>query len=350
MYPFPDGAIFVRNAWYMAAWSSEVTGDAPLARTLLEEPIVLFRDAAGEAKGLSGLCAHRLFPLGEAMVKDGVIQCPYHGFRFAADGRCVHVPAQKAVPKGEQLRPYPVIERWGIVWLWPGDPVLADPDSLPPLDAYGAGRAGWLLTPNGHSHIRARAQLIIDNLMDLSHVAYLHARTLSFTGVQEIAATYNAEMPFTARRLARAQSPDDAYQRHAFPDNALPVDIEITSTFLSPAIILSTQRFHVSDEAGTPAYLGTLHHIHAPTPETRHTCLDFSGHLRDCNHPSTALDRFLSKVIHAAREEDIFALERIESVVDRFGDPRRELSGAGDRSVLLARRYMEKLMRGENHG
>lgn len=340
MYPFSDSRCFVSNAWYMAAWSSEID-ERPLGRKILNMPVALFRRSTGEAAAIWGLCPHRHFPLAEGRVIGDTLQCSYHGFRYDGAGYCVHVPAQRQVPSTPVMRAFPIIERDGLIWIWPGKPEMADASLLPPLADLGIGQPGWQFNANGFTQIHARPQLVIDNLMDLSHTAYLHAQTLSFTAAKEIKATYSAKPPFLAQRFLHDQSADDAYQRATFPDNHGLVDLEITSAFHGPALIVTTQRFHTARSLGEPRYLGTVHHLHGPTPETKNSTIDFSGFVRDCTFNSPALDHFLSHVIHAARVEDVFALEHIERELDTWADARKELAGPGDGSVLRVRRYMQ---------
>ncbi len=343
MYPFSGDKNFVTNAWYIAAWSEELA-DRPLGRKLFNLPVVLFRSETGTAAAIWGLCPHRHFPLSEGQIVGDSIICPYHGFRVNGQGYCTHVPAQKQLPSAPVSRTFPIIERDGIVWIWPGDRDRAGATQPPAMRDFGFGVPGWQFQPNGLTYVKARAQLVIDNLMDLSHVAYLHARSLSFTAAQEVRATYDRDMPFRAHRMLHDQSPDDAYQRHALPDNRIPVDLEISSTFLGPAVIITTQRISTAKSLGNPRYLGTVHHIHGPTPETATTTHDFSGFIRDCTFDSPELDGFLRHVIHAARVEDVFALERIEEEVDQWAEVTRELAGPGDLSVVRVRRCMQGLL------
>ncbi|MEJ0069391.1 MAG: Rieske 2Fe-2S domain-containing protein [Pseudomonadota bacterium] len=117
--------MFVTNAWYVAAWSSEI-GRQPLGRTLLNEPIVLFRDAAGRAAALEDRCCHRAMPLSRGEPAAGGLRCGYHGLVFDGAGRCVEIPTQKTIPASLKVRSFPVEERDDLVWIWMGDPARAD--------------------------------------------------------------------------------------------------------------------------------------------------------------------------------------------------------------------------------
>ncbi|MBM3529585.1 MAG: aromatic ring-hydroxylating dioxygenase subunit alpha [Alphaproteobacteria bacterium] len=166
---------FPRNGWYTAIWSKELA-DQPIARTILGEKLVLFRGANGRAGALADRCCHRAAPLSLGQVAGDRLRCGYHGLEFDTDGRCVAIPGQADVPAGAQVRAYPAVERWNAVWVWMGDPALADPGKiveLPWLDS-----KEWTATPS-YLHLQVNAQLLIDNLLDYTHVSYLHAATIA---------------------------------------------------------------------------------------------------------------------------------------------------------------------------
>ncbi len=165
------------NAWYMAAWSAEV-GGTMLARRLLDIPIVLFRDEHGEAAALQDRCPHRFAPLHLGRVTNGTVQCAYHGLHFDRTGACVLNPSGDGhVPAQARVRAFPIEERHHIVWIWMGDPALADPSLIPNFSCIPE-QPGENANIGNVLHVQANYLLEIDNLMDLSHVNYLHFGTL----------------------------------------------------------------------------------------------------------------------------------------------------------------------------
>lgn len=161
-----------RNLWYAAAWCEEVES-APFSRKILGESVLLFRDGNGEAVALGDTCPHRFAPLHKGKLVDGTIECPYHGLRFDSRGRCVHNPhGNGAIPASARVRKYPLVERHKMLWIWPGDPEKADASKIPQF--------GFLEDPN-YEQTRGivfttatRFELVLDNLMDLTHIGYLH--------------------------------------------------------------------------------------------------------------------------------------------------------------------------------
>src|SRR5579871_27553 len=161
--------MFLRNFWYVGAWSDEVT-EKPLARTLLAEAVALFRTSDGRVHALQDRCAHRRMPLSNGRVIEDRLVCAYHGLTYAPSGQCVRVPGQTQTPRGIAVRRFPAVERYGAVWIWMGDPEQADPAKIFRV-------ADVAETGGGHHfyfHVKANYLLINDNLSDLLHQAYLH--------------------------------------------------------------------------------------------------------------------------------------------------------------------------------
>jgi len=165
--------MYIRNTWYIAAEPGELA-DRPIARTMLEKPVVLFRTEAGKVVALEDRCPHRFAPLSLGRVIGERIQCGYHGAQFDATGACAHVPGQDLVPPRARIASYPVLERHGYVWIWLGDPAGATDTSSIPEFLYRSGDRGW---DGGYGHfesIGANYNLINDNLFDITHAEYVH--------------------------------------------------------------------------------------------------------------------------------------------------------------------------------
>ncbi len=162
---------FLKNAWYVAAHAGEIN-EGLIARTICNEQIVMFRTEGGEVAALQDRCPHRFVPLSKGSRVGDSVQCGYHGLRFGKDGSCVEAPNDdEAQRKRICVRSYAVVERYSLVWLWLGDAASADPGQIPAFDffvseKFAAGR--------GYSYIKGNYQLIADNLLDLSHIHYLH--------------------------------------------------------------------------------------------------------------------------------------------------------------------------------
>jgi phenylpropionate dioxygenase-like ring-hydroxylating dioxygenase large terminal subunit len=172
--------MFLYDNWYVAALSDEIDSKKPLARVICGKPIVFYRTSEGRPVGLEDRCIHRGMPLSDGKVCEhgsGTLQCPYHGLEFDATGACVVAPGQTTIPRAMRVLSYPVVERDGFVWLWPGDPALASEAAIPVTGC--VPEAGWNYFGQTHLEFKADWQLLLDNLMDMNHIAYVHVATIN---------------------------------------------------------------------------------------------------------------------------------------------------------------------------
>jgi len=182
---------FPLNAWYAAAYDVEVKG-ALLARTVCNQKIVMFRRKDASVAALEDACWHRLLPLSRGKLHDDQVICGYHGLVFNGEGRCTHMPSQETLNPAACVRAFPAVEKHRFVWVWPGDPALADPAKVPDLhwsDVPAWAGDGKLIT------VKCDYRLVLDNLMDLTHETYVHGSSIGQLAV--------AEAPFVATHGTR---------------------------------------------------------------------------------------------------------------------------------------------------
>jgi phenylpropionate dioxygenase-like ring-hydroxylating dioxygenase large terminal subunit len=164
-------ALFIRNAWYVAAYDTELA-ERPVARRILGEPVALFRQRDGRYAALRDSCAHRLSPLSTGRITERGLRCPYHGFTYDHTGRCVFAPGEARVPHLAVVRSYPVVEQHGLIWIWMGEAAAAADEPLPAcLEPYFG--PGWVHA-RGYHHVDAYYELLADNLFDASHADFVH--------------------------------------------------------------------------------------------------------------------------------------------------------------------------------
>ena len=181
--------MFIRNQWYVAAWDGEV-GRTPLARTLLGEPIVLYRKISGEIVALADACPHRMLPLSMGMVEGDNLRCRYHGVMFDGAGKCVEMPGAAQRLDYLKAKTYPVVERYRFIWVWIGEADKADPALLP--DLWPCEKQGWAFE-GGAYFIKANYKLMIDNLMDLTHETHVHPGSIGQAEILEAPIQVKAE-------------------------------------------------------------------------------------------------------------------------------------------------------------
>jgi vanillate O-demethylase monooxygenase subunit len=166
--------MFLRNYWYAAAWDGDIK-HAPFARTVCGEPIVFYRQTNGPLSAFEDCCPHRLLPLSKGSLHGDHLVCKYHGLEFNECGECVWMPGQQGIHKDTDLRRYPVAEKYRFIWVWLGDPSLADEREIP--DLHWCADSQWVFDGSTY-HIRCGYQLLVDNLMDLSHETYVHPSSI----------------------------------------------------------------------------------------------------------------------------------------------------------------------------
>ena len=137
---------------------------------------MLFRNASGEVGALEDCCCHRAAPLSLGEIAGEYLACGYHGLKFDVNGKCVEVPGQTEVPSGAKVRSYPVAEKItssGSGW---ATPAKADAAKIPDMPWLSDPK--WTATP-GRLYVKTNYQFILDNLLDLTHVAHVHKNTIA---------------------------------------------------------------------------------------------------------------------------------------------------------------------------
>jgi phenylpropionate dioxygenase-like ring-hydroxylating dioxygenase large terminal subunit len=340
---------YLRNTWYAAAYSSELTTE-PLARKLLDEDIVLFRKTSGSLAALEDRCPHRFAPLSRGKVIGDSLECGYHGLRFAGTGACSHNPHGPILPRA-RVRHYTVAERYGIVWLWPGEAERSDPTLLPKLE-FLDDHANYKVIP-GYLHVKANYQLIVDNLLDLSHALYVHPHfAIQGQTVEEQLAAVQTKTVVdsncvTAWRL-RSGVPPNGPTREIFGFGPELVDSRSHMRWHPP----SNLDFDVgSCLVGTPEEQGLcIPQAHLITPETETTSHYFFCATHNLRRDDPAVSRKLFETLDLAfRQQDEPMIEAVQakmgasSDLDAFNPLLLRIDGA----PAAARRILKRLVEAE---
>jgi len=176
-----DVPIFPLNAWYAVAWAGEL-GRNLLARKVCGAPVVLYRRLDGRAVALEDACWHRLLPLSKGQLHGDEVVCGYHGMVFNDAGQCVRMPSQSRPPRTACVRAFPLVERHRLLWIWPGDTALADPDKVP--DLHWADDPNWV-ADGSTLELACDYRLVLDNLLDLTHETFVHATSIGHAVINE---------------------------------------------------------------------------------------------------------------------------------------------------------------------
>jgi len=166
--------MFLKNSWYCGGWANDLK-DTPTSLKVLGKLIVIYRGEDGTPIAMDGICPHRFAPLAKGKVEGDNISCPYHGLVYNKEGQCILNPhADNFIPDNAKVNTYPIVENDGVLWLWMGD---AEPDKSRILDSSWITSGDYSVV-TGYLHVEANYQMIMDNLLDLTHVAYVHPDTV----------------------------------------------------------------------------------------------------------------------------------------------------------------------------
>jgi vanillate O-demethylase monooxygenase subunit len=261
--------MLLKDNWYVAAWSAELEPGATLSRRVCNQALVLFRTAAGAIAALEDRCIHRGMPLSQGGECEGeIIRCAYHGLEFNTQGICTKIPGQEQIPGAARVTAFPVVEHDAMIWVWVGATDRADPVQVPSYPYHGD--PAWVWTRDTLT-VEAGWLLLTDNLLDLSHLQYVHRKTIGGDPREDaraqLSATRDGDRVFIARWLLDMAAPPFHKQMCGFAGN---IDrwqeIEFRPGFI--------QFYSGATDANTGAREGRrdggmhLRHLHCITPET----------------------------------------------------------------------------------
>lgn len=331
------------HAWYPVAASSEV-GRTPLARRLLDVPVVLYRSTTGAAVALEDRCAHRPVRLSDGSLEGDLIRAAYTGFAYGPDGRCVSVPTQEQVPYGAAVRSFPVHDDGSFVWVWPGEPGVA---ALRPTPDTGLLRADGWTTFGGELETDAGIGLLLDNFCDITHVAQLDREIAPPALSAGPTPPLEVEVSETTVRFVRRfpAAPLSAWNAQVLelPEDAVHEQVE-EGEFVGPGYWVDRWSVEVTghgERDGRHIFVFS----HALTPvsasRTRHAwrvSRNFS--------PSAAADGTLRPLFESYYGRVGEVLEQMQQILDSEG-PRPEVAVAVDAAVSHVRRIVQRMVADE---
>lgn len=332
---------FIYNEWYVAAFSDELQ-HALLARKFLNKRVVMYRTAAGEPIAFEDRCAHRSFPLSMGTLEGDQIRCGYHGFKYNESGELIEVPSQSNCPNGVVIQSYKLAERDSLVWIWLGDQNLADEAKIPDLSWLNSEKwsrsTGYFTHPGNYVSMH-------ENLMDLTHIVYLHKSTLGKNAVDFAAAPFKTDFKEGHFKLIREVIPTVLSPIWAdstglgYIKTAARIS---TSEFVSPAYHKVTVHMYDTalSEQERKEYL--IYVAHLLTPETDSSLHYFIAHSRDFAIHDQALDDSLHTQLFTAFQEDVIGLGALEKVLDDQDENFYEISVKTDTPAVTTRMYLKQ--------
>lgn len=334
---------FIFDDWYVAAFADEI-GRALFARTLLGKKILFYRTEDGTAVAMSDRCAHRSYPLSEGTLEGDTVVCGYHGFRYDADGDCIEVPAMAKCPRSIGVKRYALVESGNLIWIWMGDAESADLAKLP--ETAFQTSADWVCS-KGYLHLAGNYVSLHENLLDLTHLSYIHAR--SFGTPEYARAPFRAEIGDGHFLVRREVIPTLLPPVWADPTGLARVSTAAriaTSEFMSPGFHRVTVSFYDSAVPEAERQVSTIRTAHLPTPETHRSTHYFIVHGRDFAVGDPDVTSVMHDRLFIAFEEDVEALGKLEHMLaETAPEDMYEISVTTDGPSVAMRRYLLQRMR-----
>ncbi len=345
---------FPLNTWYVAATPDEIaaTPSGVLGRTICNQAIVFFTDADGQVHGLEDWCPHRGAPLSLGRICEGKLTCGYHGLVMGSDGKTEALqglPVRGFAP----IRKYPVAERNGYLWIWPGDPALANVDAIP--------KPAWADNPEwafggGMFRVACDYRLMIDNLMDLTHETYVHVGSIGQKEIDEAPCTteQHGDHVTTSRFMNDIHAPP--FWQMALRFNGLPHDKKVDRWqichFEPPSQVMIEVGVALAGHGGYQArndMKASAVVVDWITPETDTSIWYFWGMARHFKPHDASLTNQIRDGQTKIFSEDLAMLERQQKNI--LAHPQRKLTNMRiDAGGVYARKIIDKMIAGEQAG
>jgi phenylpropionate dioxygenase-like ring-hydroxylating dioxygenase large terminal subunit len=341
--------MFPRNFWYVAAWDWEVRRQELMSRTICNEPIVLWRQEDGTPAALEDRCCHRHMPLSHGKLRGSHVECLYHGLTYDAQGACIRVPSQRAIPPNAAVRAYPVVERYHWIWIWMGDPALANPDLIEDFH--------WMDDPLWRAKgerldLKGNYLLIVENLLDLTHLQFVHPTTL---GTQAIAgAPIKTEREQNRVRVTRWMLDHPAppfFQRAGGFGAEERVDRWQIIDYTPPAFVrldVGCARTGTGARDGDRSQGISMRNLNAITPETATTTHYFWAQAHNFKIDDPSVTELIFRQVHTAFMEDLAVIEAQQNTINAYGERLPEpIDFNQDAGGIQARRIVEAVLAAE---
>ena len=336
---------FINEAWYVCATSEELNAGS-VDRRILGTPVFLYRGGEGRPVAMLDRCPHRRFALSKGLIEEGGVRCGYHGLKFNEQGVCVDIPAQSQVDQNISVRTFEVVEYADWIWIWMGTE-SSSRRALPQPPEFVDG-ANWARHQILAERVAARASLFHDNLLDLSHLSYLHASNIGGSGVAET----HPQMKMTDFGLKVRRQMYDPVMASLPLGKAMgitgPVLRVMEQQFYVPNLHITGSAFFQPDPSREAAEeIGAFRVFHALTPETPTSTFYFQAYQRNFRQGDPATDAMLAAVLNLPIPEDVMAAELIEADLAAGGEFGDEIHIRSDVVGLRGRLLIERALQAE---
>lgn len=304
--------MFLKNAWYVAAWSDEIAEELQQVK-VLGEKICIYRNSDGHVVAMEDACPHRKLPLSKGRIKDGNVECGYHGLTFDCSGQCVWAPGGEHIPPAAQVRTYPIHEKYGLVWIWTGDATKANSQDI--IDIPNFDDPGWGINRGAAMELQCNYLLMCDNLLDPTHVAWVHQSSFAADATKDtpLSVTKTAS-GIIVHRWMMDHEPAPFYKKVVEFDGNCDRLQHYEVRFPCHALVRA-----IFTPAGTGGVDGPLHEntfvmdsYNFMTPTTESETRYYWFQLRNIRPEDEALSRMMSEDVQHAFEEDRAILNEVQ--------------------------------------
>ena len=337
---------FVKNAWFVAGWSKNY-GDDLTSATICEQPLVLFRTSTGQVVALEDRCPHKLLPLSKGQRVGDTIQCGYHGMTFDGSGKCVRIPGQDNTPNSAYVDSFPVIEKYGVVWVWLGPPHLANEQDIFELPEFSD--QNWHIHHGGAMHVKANYLNVAENLVDPAHVSFVHPTTLGNAASEDVPVHVSTgEEVIVAWRWIRNSPPVGFFQKFGnFKGN---VDrwhyyyLHLPSIAVIDFGSIDSTKKCAEEDRGEGVRIFAVHFV---TPVAEDYTIDYWMHLRNFEQGNEAVSKQMDEMFEFAFSEDKEVLEAIHCS-EQKPQKRKPIRIAIDKAPTTYRKRIRDLIAAES--
>jgi len=341
--------MFLKNAWYVAGWSKEY-GRKLVAQRLLNECVVLYRKQDGTPVALEDACPHRKLPLSKGNLKDDAIECGYHGLTFDGSGKCVAAPTQpEQIPEKAKVRSYPVVDRYRLLWIWMGEPEPADPNDIVHIENFD--NPDWGCTEGGTMEMECNYLWICDNLLDPSHVAWVHESSFAGAGTDDGQLDLSrTESGVTVSRWIYGQIPSPYYSGlvkfEGACDRLQHYELRIPSIAINKSVYTPVGTGGPDKPAVDKTYINVSYNFITPIDDDMTRYFWFQHRNTDPNDESVS--KFMNDGARMAFEEDRAVLTEVHKGMRDRQTPNIDLRL--DAGAKLFRKQLQQRIDNENAG
>lgn len=335
-------APLIPNAWYAIADSVDV-GRQLSGITALGEPLVFYRTEDGEPVVLDDRCAHRRFSLSKSRLVGDTIECGYHGYTYDRTGACTWAPTLNNRPRFG-VRRFPTAEVGPWLWVWMGDPELADPAAVPypKLDP----AVQWHKI-TGYKHNPGNYMLLIENFLDLTHIHFLHGPEVSTREEANNVPRNNPDLPENSvgwdKKTKGVRSGIIAQVLGGDPDQI--IDIHSRDTQFGPSLNYGMDIRYLPSGDTNDLYPMGFHVFHAITPQDARNTHQFFE-INFSSPPVDGLEAFRDFTRDHIFQQDVDAIGMIQKTIEsdhRTG--RLEVGTIVDRFGVQMRKVLREMSR-----